>query len=329
MKSWFQDKAWWSKVVIISAIVIMIAHTLYMNIAGISFGQKELCVLYQNVPRWLFCFYEYFIELCVIVLIGIFGGVLIEQYSKKAKRFFPKNQWLAFLYASFLPVCSCGVIPIVESMKKVVKLRTLITFIISAPLLNPYIIFMSITVLGLEYAILRIVSAFVLAISSGFMVEYLAKVFNFEIPGVYDNCQTTCSPMTPNVYLKTMGYMRKLLPYILLAGALSFTLEFIHPQQYLESLSFSNNVFSNALMLVVGIPVYVCNGADVLFLKPLLQFTDLSMGAAMTFSLASSAICISSIVMLVKFFGKKVTLAIIASITIIIIIESSLITAFL
>lgn len=326
MNAWYRQKEKWAKLVIISAIIIMIAHTLYMNIAGISFGQKELCVLYKNVPRWLFCFYEYFIELCIIVMMGIFGGVLIEQYSKKVKRFFPKNQLLAFLYASFLPVCSCGVIPIVESMKKTVKLRTLITFIISAPLLNPYIIFMSVSVLGIRYALLRIVSAFVLAITSGLMVGYMAKVFKFEIPGVYDNCHTTCSPTTPNIYLKTMGYMRKLLPYILLAGALSFTLEFIHPQKYLESLSFSNNIFSNALMLIVGIPVYVCNGADVLFLKPLLQFTDLSMGAAMTFSLASSAICISSIVMLVKFFGKKVTIAIIASITLIIIIESSLIS---
>jgi uncharacterized membrane protein YraQ (UPF0718 family) len=44
----------------------------------------------------------------------------------------------------------------------------------------------------------------------------------------------------------------------------------------------------------------------VIFLKPFLQFTDMSLGSAMAFSLSSSAICISSIVMLAKYLGKRV-----------------------
>ena len=238
-----------------------------MNIAGIHYGNKELCIIYNSMPRWLFLIYEYLFELLVIVLLGIFGGVLIEQYINKVKRFFPKNQVLAFLYASFLPICSCGVIPIVETMKERVKLRTLVTFIISAPILNPYIVFMSASVLGWEYALLRIASAFFLAITTGYLVEVVVNFFQLSIPGVYDNCNVGCAPTSKNPYLKTMTYMRRLLPFILLAGALSFAFEFIHPQQYLETLSFNNEAVSMALMTIVGIPVYVCNGADVLFFR--------------------------------------------------------------
>lgn len=318
------DKEKLAKILIVSALVFLIADTLYMNIAGIAYGNKELCILYKILPRWAFFIYEYFIELLIIVLLGLFGGVLIEQYSYKIKRFFPSNQVLAFFYASILPICSCGVIPVVESMKKRVSIKTIVTFILAAPLLNPYIVFMSISVLGIKYAILRIIAAFILAVSSGIIVEFVVKLFQLEIPGIYENCSTGCETNRKNPYLKTMVYLKKLLPYIMIAALLTFIFEYIQPQKYLETLSFSNESFAVVLMMLIGIPIYVCNGADVLFLKPLLTYTDLSITGALTFSLTSSAICISSIVILVKFFGKRITIALIFAL-----IATILIGAFL
>ena len=73
---------------------------------------------------------------------------------------------------------------------------------------------------------------------------------------------------------------------------------------------------ARARMTVIGIPLYVCNGADVLLLKPLLAYTDLTTGTAMVFSLTSSAVCISSIAMLFKFMGRKLTLILLANLTV-------------
>ncbi len=313
IKKRFWDKEFIARFVVYSTIFLMVADTIYMNIMGIGYGHKEECVIYSFLPEWAFFIYEHIIELFMVVLIGIFGGVLIEQYTKKVKRFFPKNQLLAFVYASFLPVCSCGVIPVVESMKERVSMKTLVTFIIAAPLLNPYIVFMSFTVLGTEYAIMRIVASLFLAIVSGIIVEVIANQFHFKISGVYDNCKTGCEVKVLSPFRKTMVYMKRLLPYILIAGALTVLFEIFHPQRYLESFSFAQEPFATAIMMLVGVPIYVCNGADVLFLKPLLDYTDLSMASAMSFSLASSAVCISSIIMLFKFFGKKITFLILAS----------------
>ncbi len=313
IKKRFWDKEFIARFVVYSTIFLMVADTVYMNIMGIGYGHKEECVIYSFLPEWAFFIYEHIIELFMVVLIGIFGGVLIEQYTKKVKRFFPKNQLLAFVYASFLPVCSCGVIPVVESMKERVSMKTLVTFIIAAPLLNPYIVFMSFTVLGTEYAVIRIVASLFLAIVSGIIVEVIANQFNWEISGIYDNCKTGCEVKVLSPFRKTMVYMKRLLPYILIAGALTVLFEIFHPQRYLESFSFAKEPFATAIMMLVGVPIYVCNGADVLFLKPLLDYTDLTMASAMSFSLASSAVCISSIIMLIKFFGKKITFLILAS----------------
>lgn len=305
-----------AKVIVFTTLALVLLDTIYMNIAGIGYGHKEQCALYNFMPRWAFYIYEHFVELFMVVLLGIFGGVLIEQYTKKVKRFFPKNQLLAFIYASFLPVCSCGVIPIVESMKKRVSLKTLVTFIIAAPLLNPYIVMVSFTILGLKYTIIRVASSMFLAIATGWTVEIVAHKFNLKIKGVYENCNTGCQVKILSPFMKTMVYMKKILPYIIIAGVLTLLFEYFQPQRFLEAFSFSNEPQSTGLMMLIGIPIYVCNGADVLFLKPLLDYTDLSLASAMSFSLTSSALCISSIVLLIKFFGKKITMVLMGSIVI-------------
>ncbi len=302
-----------ARVIVISAISIMLVDTVYMNITGIGYGHKEQCVLYNFMPHWLFLVYEHFIELFMVVLLGIFGGVLIELYTKKVKRFFPKNQLLAFIYASFLPVCSCSVIPVIETMKERVSLKTLVTFTIAAPLLNPYIIMVSFSVLGVRYAVVRIVISFLLAILTGIIVELVANKLNVQMKGFYDHCKSGCDVNLTSPFRKTVFYMKKILPYVFVAGLMTLSFEYFSPQRYLETLSFSKEPQSTAVMLLVGIPIYVCNGADVLFLKPLLDFTDLSMASAMAFSLSSSAICISSIVMLINFFGRRLSVIIIGT----------------
>ncbi|MCX6307292.1 MAG: permease, partial [Bacteroidia bacterium] len=230
------------------------------------------------------------------------------------------------LYGSILPVCSCGVVPLVESMQRKTSLKVIITFIVATPLLNPYIISVSFAVLGVEYGILRIVFSFLTAIITGWAVEYAAKALKLDGAGDYKACITDCDPVLDrDPFVKTLKMTRKILPYILFAGALSFAFALINPKQYLETLSFAAEPWATLILTLIGIPLYVCNGTDVLFLKPLMQYTDLSMGAAIAFSLSSSAICISSIVMLAKYLGGKLTSVLVSTIFILMLLFSTLI----
>jgi uncharacterized protein len=288
---------------------IVIVHTMYMNIMGFTSLSHEACLIYKSVPRWFFLLYENILELLFVVILGIFAGVLTEKYFFKIRRFYPSNQLLAFLYGSLLPVCSCGVVPLVESMQRKTSLKVIVTFILATPLLNPYIVFVSFTVLGLKYTVLRIVFSFFTAIITGYVVEFAAKVWKTGDVGNYKACVSNCDPILDrDPFVKTIKMTRKILPWILLAGLLGFVLALVNPGQYLESMSFSHEPWATIIVSLVGIPIYVCNGADVLFLKPLLQYTDLTMGAAMAFSLSSSALCISSLVMLAKYLGGKLTM---------------------
>ncbi len=306
-----------AKSVVLGAIALMVVDMVYSNIAGINMANRQTeCLVYRVMPRWLFLIYEYMIETAIIVLLGVFIGVLVERYMGRVHRFFPRNQVLAFAFAAVLPVCSCGVIPLIESMKKKVSLRVIITFVISAPLLNPYIIILSYSVLGFTYGTLRLVSAFILAIVTGYVVDLIARKFMSEQLGAFRSCSKSCSVKSTDPFIATLKTTKKLLPYIIAGGLLGLGLELFDPKQHLTLLSFSDQWLSMLIMLVVGVPLYVCNGADVLLLHPLLQYTDLSSGAAIVFSLASTGLCISSIVMLSAFIGRKMTAVLVACVAI-------------
>jgi uncharacterized membrane protein YraQ (UPF0718 family) len=239
---------------------------------------------------------------------------MVENYSRKLKRFFPRNQALAFVYGAVLPVCSCGAIPLIEVMKQRCPLRVIITFVVAAPLLNPYIVILSVSMMGLTYCLVRIAAAFALAVSVGWLVEFIGRRFLKTELGKYEVCESSCTIFTQDVFVKTLLVTRKVLPYILVGGLITLSLELLNPKQALSFFSFSNPWISMLIMLAIGLPFYVCNGADIVLLKPLLSFTDLSLGSSMVFSLTASAVCISSIALLSKFLGRPLTILLVACI---------------
>ncbi|MCK5149162.1 permease [bacterium] len=292
------------------AMIILAADWIYKTINNITYVNREKCILSRSLPKIGFLFYEYFIELILIVLVGIFISVLLEQFFGRYQRFYPRNPVTAFLYASLIPVCACGVLPLTVSMRDKLSFGTIITFIVAAPLLNPYIIVLSFSVLGVKYALMRIAAAFVLAISAGWVLNRFqgkAKTSS-ALPSMgCPGSQSKCHPASKNSYDKSYVLFKQIFPYLLLAGALGILTELYLPNSIEHSPWLRHPVLSVLSAIVVGIPVYLCNGADVLFLRPLLNCGGLTFGAGLTFSLTSTAVCVTSIIMLLKFIGRKLT----------------------
>jgi uncharacterized membrane protein YraQ (UPF0718 family) len=296
-----------ARVVVMFSILLMVADTIYMNLNGLYDGDHTKCIVFSSMPKWSFYLLENVGELVVVVILGVMIGVIAEQYFRKIKRFYPKNQMLAFAYAAILPVCSCGVVPLIDSMRRRTSLRVIITFVCAAPLLDPYIIFLSYTVLGVKYVVIRIISSFVLAMAAGWIVELLVKRLGWEDWNEDKVCGKQCDFIAErDPFVKTLKITRKLLPYILFAGLLSFAFAMFDVKELLHDFNLNREPYSAMVMTAFGVPIYMCHGADVIFLKPFLQYTDMSIGSAMAFSLSSSAICISSIVMIAKYLGKRI-----------------------
>ncbi len=319
------------KVATWAILIILLVDTVYSVWNGINFQTKDKCFIYKFLPRWFFLINEYFIELFMVVVAGAFAGALAEKYFMRFRKFYPQNQLMAFLYASLIPVCSCSAVPLIESMKSRLNLRAIVSFVIAAPLLNPYIIFLSFSVLGVKYGILRIIGAFLVSIVSGIVVEWVYKLSGEPEIGVYRNCKpTSCDSITgQNIYGKTWKLIFRILPYVLIASIMGLVFELTGPLKIIEQMPISGNLSTLLVLTTVGVVVYLCNGADILFLAPLLMYTDLGISNAIAFSLTSTAICISSIIMLVKFLGRRLTSALVISIFVIVICFSVFVKLFL
>lgn len=313
------EREHWIKALIFFSILLLAVDTVYKYYNGITYLNRQNCILYVSLPRVVFLFLEYFVELLMVVIAGIFIASLLDRHFFKLKRFIPGNPIAAFLYASVIPVCSCSVIPLIKTMRDKISFGTVMTFVIAAPLLNPYIVMLSISVLGWRYAILRVICSFILAVSAGYVANFFYQRMDTREIGTLETCNAgnrNCPMAANNVYETTFSIFKKILPFMLIAGAMGMVIELYAPGNLLKNYDLSNNFVGTVLVILVGVPVYFCNGADVLFLQPLIRCADLPLGTAMAFSLTSTSICITSLVLLVKFIGKKLTFVILMTVII-------------
>ncbi|MFH1196978.1 MAG: permease [bacterium] len=303
-----------ARIFISVSLFILLADTIYKTYFGISYQTRQNCILYGELPRWLFQVYENLIELSLVVIFGILLAVIIERYFFRIQKIIPKNTVTAFFYASVLPVCSCSVVPLIKAMTEKVPFRVIITFVIAAPLLNPYIIMLSLSVIGWQYTLLRIIFAFILSVSAGFVLEWFGKKKNIDHTAIAQSCgpNKKCSFFREHILDETFSVYKKIFPFILLAGFLSITFELTISKNILAGINLENNFLGNMLVIITGIPMYFCSGADVLFVSPLMKFAHLPLGTALAFSMTSTSVCASSLIMLIKYIGKKLTIVLIA-----------------
>ncbi len=301
------------------SIVVLTIDTCYSYYFGITYNTRQNCIIYSNLPRWAFMILEYVVELFLVVIVGVFIASVIEQHFDKIGRWVPKNPVTAFAVASVVPVCSCSAIPLISAGDGRVPFRTVITFVVAAPLLNPYILILSFSVLGTEYAVLRVAASMILAISTGYIAEFFRNRFPSQMAALPMMCdsKSRCHPRRGNVYEASYAAFKKLLPWLCVAGALGIVVEVVGPTQMVFGHGAIDNTLGTILVILVGLPVYFCNGADVLFLRPLLVTDYLPLGAGIAFSLTSTSICITSFVMLIKYLGRRLTMVILASIVVI------------
>ncbi len=292
------------------------ADLAYRLIEDISYANREQCVLFRVLPRMGFIAYEYLFETIVIVFLSVFVAVMLGRWFSRFARFFPRNPIAAFFFGSLVPVCSCAAIPLISSMEGKLKFRTTMSFVLAAPLLSPQILVLSFSVLGPRYALLRIASSFVLVMITAFLLGALRRQSETLTPAAVAGCDRSCQAASPDPYLAAYDLFKRVLPFLIAAGALGVLLEWVGPRRFLLGYTHVRGPLGILLMIGVGIPIYFCNGAEVLFLRPLMSH-GFPMGTAIAVSLTSTAICLSSIAMLFRFMGRRLTVVLLGAVILI------------
>ncbi len=222
----------------------------------------------------------------------------------------------ASLFGVPLPLCSCGVIPVAASLRSHGASKPATTaFLLSTPQTGVDSIAITYTMLGPLFAIFRPIMALLTGVVGGTLVQTLG-----------DGRQHTLSgggkPVTRQGGLATrfkaaLDYGLVTLPgdigrALLLGVLIAGTLAAVIPQGFLEPY-LGQGPLSIALMMVVGIPLYVCATASVPLAAGFIVL-GATPGAALAFLIAGPATNAATITTISRVLGKRTTIIYLATV---------------
>lgn len=215
-----------------------------------------------------------------------------------------------------LPLCSCGVIPVSASLRRHNASRGATTaFLISTPQTGVDSIFVTYSLLGGVFAVLRPLLALVAGLVGGLLADVLTG--GDDLAEVPEKCQDACCDVDKpksNRFVQAARYgfvtlagdiSRALLVGLLIAAVISAVV----PHNYFaDALGRTGNLWHDLgvlfLMMLLGIPVYVCATASVPMAGAMIA-AGVSPGAALVFLMTGPATNAATIATIWRIMGRR------------------------
>ena len=219
-----------------------------------------------------------------------------------------KGIWPVFWASLFgvpLPLCSCGVIPVAMSLhKQGAGKGATIAFLLSTPQTGVDSILVTFSLLGPVFMIARPVIALITGVIGGIAVDLFDRK-DFAI--AKDEDEETSSG-SKNKFVKGFRHAFVVLPRdiatamltgLILAAIISVAV----PDDFFAE-KIGTGFGAMVLMMLIGIPLYVCATASVPIAAALI-FKGLSPGAALVFLMTGPATNAASLVIIWKILGRR------------------------
>ncbi len=282
-------------------------------------------------------------EMSVYLLIGfLFAGLLhvaMQRWQNLTRLLAGNNVRSVVLSALFgapLPVCSCGVLPAALALRKNGASKGAATsFLISTPETDIVSILLTYTLLGPLMAVIRPVTAVLTAITAGVLVNINERrhpeVAPGEAAGDASACTDECG--ADHAYIEISGppaagarrhwvvrslhygfveFFDDIIGWVVFGVVVGGLITALIPADLLAGRA-GGSLLTMLLMLVIGIPMYICAAASTPIAAGLIA-VGLSPGAALIFLLAGPAASIASITVVTRFMGRRTVITYLATI---------------
>ncbi|MDR2887080.1 MAG: permease [Bacteroidales bacterium] len=260
-------------------------------------------------------------EMSPYLLLGFLIAGLLKVFVPREKYIgqIARPNFRSVLWAALagvpLPLCSCGVIPTGMSLRKEGASKgATVAFLISTPQTGVDSIAATGSLLGLPFAIIRPVAAFITGLAGGFATNRLDKtVGESDIINSEDGNDSLDKSKIARVFHYAFVEMLQNIGKWLLAGILIAGLIAIFLPDDIFTTFLSNPLLNMLLVLAIAVPTYTCATGSIP-MAAVLMMKGLSPGAALVFLMAGPATSIASITVLGKMLGRKTLLIYLASI---------------
>ena len=240
-----------------------------------------------------------------LISVGISAWVTVSGFSERIKAIFNRRQMIAIagaaIVGSTIPICSCGVIPLIAALlASGVPLGPVMAFWISSPLMSPSMFLLTGGVLGMHYAVARLLAAIFIAAGAGYIIYFMSSrgKLNNQLHGLSlaaggccesDDAQNESPNESLSVWrkfsLEALNVSLFLGKWLLIAFVLEAVIVHYLDPSWISSLLGKEQFFSIPLATAVGIPLYTSGVAAIPIVEGLLK-SGMGHGAALAFLVA-------------------------------------------
>jgi uncharacterized membrane protein YraQ (UPF0718 family)/copper chaperone CopZ len=264
-----------------------------------NFGSELLFILTEMSPYLLLGFF--------------FAGLLHLLFPKKrVRQYMGKNNFMSILNASLLgvplPLCSCGVIPTgISFYKHGASKPSTVSFLISTPQTGVDSIFVTYSLLGLPFAIIRPIVAFATGLFGGLLTKRFDREETAAATDGNGNEKEIPSGFFPKIRemfrYSFVEFLQDISNWLIVGLLIAALISVFVPDNFFAD-KIPNSFIGMLLILVIAIPVYICATASVP-VAAALMLKGLSPGAALVLLMAGPATNAATITMIGKVLGKR------------------------
>ncbi|MFH1052144.1 MAG: SO_0444 family Cu/Zn efflux transporter [bacterium] len=281
-----------------------------------------------------------FLEMAPYLMLGLlFVGLLNLFFNKDLiVRHIGKNNFMSVFKAALfgipLPLCSCGVVPSAVYMSKNGASKgSVVSFLIATPQTGIDSIIATYGMLGWVFAIFRPFAALIMGIAGGTVVRFIKtdiketkkiEIKNYKSKmSIDDTCDADCgcqSEKKQNLFNKFFKYsfvefLDDISVQFIIGLLISGLIAYLIPNNFFQGSVINNGIAGMLLMILVGVPMYVCATASIPIAVTLMM-KGFSPGVAFVFLAVGPATNAASFTILLKTLGKKISIVYIAVISI-------------
>jgi uncharacterized membrane protein YraQ (UPF0718 family) len=253
----------------------------------------------------------------------LFGFIMAGLLSV----FFPQDRiqgWLgqksiwSVLKASIigvpLPLCSCGVIPAAVALRRKGASRgATASFLISTPETGAESILLTYGLMGPFMTIIRPIAAFITAATAGVLVNSVDDSKERPVAETPSCCcgsknqpaprQTFLSKLWGSIVYVFNDLLGDIGKWLVIGIVISGVIMAVIPEQFFTDV-LGSNWLTMAVMLVIGLPLYICASASTP-VAAALMLKGVSPGAALVLLMVGPATNVSTIAIVAKEMGKR------------------------
>lgn len=266
----------------------------------------------QYITIFLNDFVKILSEMSPYLLLGFFFAGLFYAFvpRNKIERYFNGKPFhssvLAAIFGIPLPLCSCGVIPTGTAFyKNGASKGGTVSFLISTPQTGVDSILATFSLMGLPFAIIRPLAAFVTGITGGIITsvatknEAGTKTFQAQV----DEKQSFSQKVVAVFRYGFIDFIQDISKWLVIGLVLAAIISALIPNDFFALLNLSP-MAQMLLILGVSMPLYICATGSIP-LAAILILKGISPGAAFVLLMAGPATNAATIIMIGKVLGRK------------------------